>query len=356
MRTEWKKWLNKHHQLLMISVAIWLFAFGCKTIFFSEHQYFDQDAVRDYLFIKQHLEQKDFYIPLGPAAASYSNFSVLPGYYYLQLLAQSLGADYFYAMVWMIMILESCTPVLLYWYLQKLWPQGRKLSLLAIVSWCLAPMIMSASTASWNPNLIPLVTLFFLLSSHLWLFERRQIGLLGVILSFVAFANLHFQWFILLLAGLMCLLMALKRWRVSRKTILVGVIIALVTVSPYLHFEITHGWSNVRAALAFIGQSGTSERLRKPIFWLYFFPGFYGRAISGHLFLSDWQRLYEKTSEVVFSPDDYYGGNFLGSDVGICLATLGIVGERIKIALARLSVAICHLVECSHYSQAVLQR
>ena len=225
----WRQWWAKNWLL----VAIFVLSVCVKWLFWLNHQSFTQDQVRDYQLIEVHWQAWDFYIPLGPAAASYSKFSVLPGYYYVQLLAQGLCGHQFYAMAWAVIILESCTPCILYWYLKKLTDRhktaaGEWAALLGTLIYVFSPLVTMAGSQAWNPNLVPLCSLIFLVCSHEWLLERRGWYLTGAIVSFVALANLHFQWFVLLPLAVAD---AVKyfHWRhESRKYWWIGILISVI--------------------------------------------------------------------------------------------------------------------------------
>lgn len=273
-----------------------------KLLFFLTHLNFDPDAVRDYLFIQQHIADGNWYIPLGPAAASYSNFAVPPAYYYLQLLAQSIGRGYFYSMPILILLIESLTPILLFLFVRKMLSikqytlKENFIPLVVSLLYVFSPMVIFASTASWNPNLMPFFSLAFLFTAHQFLFEKNNRSLIFSLVAFIMMTNLHFQWFVLV--PLLALVggVALKRIATTWRSLVVAVAVSLVILSPYLHYELTHDFDNVRNAMAFItggGETIAVERIRKPEYFTFFFPGFYTRVLTDSLYIPHWQYLYD---------------------------------------------------------------
>jgi 4-amino-4-deoxy-L-arabinose transferase-like glycosyltransferase len=288
-------WIKRQRWQL---AALFLLALVTKLWFFSGHQNFSQDEVRDYLHVQQLLAAKVFYIPLGPAAASYSDFYLPPLYYYLQLLAQGLGGGFFYSMAVLVMVVESGAPLVLYFWLSRIFTKRRGWGLafwLSLIYLC-SPLVVQFSTSSWNPNLVPFFSLVFFASSWVFIFENRRWALSVLLVALAVLFNLHFQAFVLLPLLVVDLIFAVKRWRSSWQALLLALGLCSVLLSPYLFFEFTHGWSNVWSALRFItGDSAAIavERLRWPVFLAFFFSGFYLRFFTGALYLPNWSYLYE---------------------------------------------------------------
>jgi 4-amino-4-deoxy-L-arabinose transferase-like glycosyltransferase len=119
----------------------------------------------------------------------------LPLYYYLQLLAQLIFGNTFYAMSVLIMLLESTTPIMLFYLLTKVGLK-RKISFLGALLYVFNPGAIMLAVSAWNPNLVPFFTIILLISGLWFLLENRIYGLLIAILAMVFLVNLHFQWFV----------------------------------------------------------------------------------------------------------------------------------------------------------------
>jgi uncharacterized membrane protein (Fun14 family) len=86
-------------------------------------------------------------------------------------------------------------------------------------------------------------------------------------------------------------------WRVKKTwpVLLAAVGIGVLLLSPYLYSELTSHFANFQTGVNFFLHGGQSfERIRKPDYVLYFFPGFYSRLLFRETFVSGWTSLYEE--------------------------------------------------------------
>lgn len=285
-----KIYFKKNWRLLLFLFSL---ALLFRIIYFLTHISFTQDQVRDVLLIKNYINQKNFYIPLGPAAASYSNFNVLPLYYYFQLLAHLVFANNFYSMSILIMLMESITPMMLFYLLTKVGLK-RKISFLGALLYVFNPGAITISVSAWNPNLVPFFTIILLISGLWFLLEDRIYGLLIAILAMIFLVNLHFQWFVILPFVLIIAIKALWQIKKTWKTLIMGILMGVLLLSPYIYFEITNNWQNLKASLNFInGGPVIFERISKPVYILFFFPNYYNRLFFGEKMIYHWTWLYE---------------------------------------------------------------
>lgn len=293
-----KLYFQKNWRFLLVlfcAALLW------RTAYLLTHVSFTQDQVRDVLLIRHYIALKNFYIPLGPAAASYSNFNVLPLYYYLQLLAQLVFANTFYAMSVLIMLLESTTPIMLFYLLTKVGLK-RKISFLGAILYVFTPGTITIAVSAWNPNLVPFFTIILLIGGLWFLLENRIYGLLIAILAMVFLVNLHFQWFIIL--PFVSIIAGKALWQIKKtwKTLIIGILLGSLLLSPYIYFEITHHWQNLQAGLDFMtGGPIIFERISKPAYLLFFFPNYYNRLFFGEKVVYHWTKLYEGYHGPTFS-------------------------------------------------------
>lgn len=281
---------KKYWRIFLILFAVSLFL---RTFYLLTHVSFTQDQVRDVLLIKQHLQERNFYIPLGPAAASYSNFSVLPLYYYLQMVAQLIFGNTFYAMSILIMLLESIAPIMLFYLLKKVGLKTKP-SFFGALLYAFTPGTISFAVLAWNPNLVPFFALVLLIGGLWFLLDNKNYGLLLAILATVFLISLHFQWFVMLPFIFVIALKALWQIKKTWKTLTIGLILSGLLLSPYLYFEITSHYQNLRASLNFVS-SGPKvfERISKPTYLFFFFPNYYNRLFFGDKIVYHWTWLYE---------------------------------------------------------------
>lgn len=291
-------WKNNYLPIVLLFGCALFLKFG----YFFTHRNFSQDQVRDYLLIQNAWQTKNFYIPLGPATASADDLKLPPLYYYLQLLAQGVGKGYFYSMDILVILLESLTPILLFYLLQrcirkkstqKWWLQlSFWLSLLYLTSY----QVIVFSTQAWNPSLMPFFSLLLIVAAGRFIFDHSNPALLIAILSLVVMVNLHFQWFVFVPAFIIILVIAGQRIRTTWPFLLWSLGLCLLIFAPYLYYESTHQLTNLQNALSLLhGNHGIPmfERISKIKFLTIFFPGFYARLLGGDYWVGDWQTLYK---------------------------------------------------------------
>ncbi len=296
MKNFWRQlkfYLYQHRREFLLLIGIALIVRG---LYLCTHLAFTQDQVRDVLFIKEKLHQRDFFIPFGPAAASYSNFYVLPFFYYLQLFAHLIFANTFYAMNVLILLLESISPLFIYYLLHKTGLKSH-LCFLGSLLYIFTPGIITFSSIAWNPNLVPFFTLILLIGGLWYLLEDRLYGLFLALLAMVFLTGLHFQWFVLL--PFVAVIAVKSLWQVKKtwKTLLLGLLCTLLLMSPYLYQELTHNYQNLSNSLHFLTAGPvTFERISKPLYLFFFFPNYYNRLFFGEQFVYHWTWLYENYS------------------------------------------------------------
>ena len=286
---------NKRHLLILFITALVI-----RLIYFCTHLSFTQDQVRDVLLIKEHLVSFNFYIPLGPAAASYSNFNVLPFYYYLQLAAHLFFGNTFYSMNILTILLESCSTVMMYYLLSRTGLK-KKLSFLGSLLYALTPATISLVDTAWNPSFAPFFTIILLISGLWYLLDNRHYGLIIHLLTMVIFTGFHFQWFVLLPLVLVVIGKAVWRLKDTWKSLLIALAASLVIMSPYLYSEVTTNFQNLHGSLEFLTNGPTNfERISKPDYLIYFFPNFYNRVFFDQYFVYSWTWLYEINTGIEF--------------------------------------------------------
>lgn len=273
-----------------IGLVIFLIALTSKILFFTNHVPFTQDQVKDVMIARNYLAEKNYLIPYGPKASV--GVYIPPLYYYLQMFGQLVMPEEFYATDYLIIILESLTPVLVFYLI--FWICNNTLaSFGGALIYLISPGVLGASSA-WNPHLVPLFGLIFVISFMKYIFQKKWWGLMGGLLSLGVLVNLHFQWFVLIPLVIVMLAVAGYRIKNSWKILFLSVILILAMLWPYYYYEIGHGWSNTKSAVEFLKNGGLIyEQVRKPAYVAVFFSNFYMRMITGDLFVTSWDKQYE---------------------------------------------------------------
>jgi len=287
-----KLWWHKNRTSVL---TIFIVTLLIKIIYWLDHQYFTQDHVRDYLFINNIIQNKHFLIKLGPSTSVSNNFSLPPLYYYLYLFAQLIGKGYFYSMDLLIIFAESFTTIILFYLLSKL--TSKRLIIVTLCGlYAFSPHVIIYSTSAWNPNLIPLFSSLLIASSCRFVIQKSNSSLVLSFLSFFILLNLHFSFFVFMPLVLFLCFLAILRIKKTYPYLILALLLILILALPYLIGEISNQFANTFNALHFLSKDSAIvqfDRLTFLKFWLFFFPGFYGRVFSHELFLGDWHHLYK---------------------------------------------------------------
>lgn len=258
--------LIKRHWLLILILALATFTRFYRlpsTITFLE------DEGRDLLISHRML---DTFRPvlLGPQTST-GNMYLGPLYYYLitpwvfLFQGNPLGPVIFIATTGVLLV------YLLYRFTTSYF--GSKAGYLSAALYAVLPLPVQFSRNSWNPNLVPLISLLLAwvtlrLSSHPQRHRFLLFASLGVLAGVLV--QLHYM-ALIYLAGVVILNLWL--WRKQLKVFFLGSLVALATfsiiLSPFIIFEIRNDYVNTRAIVSFI-RADREPNLRYSLpFWLW---------------------------------------------------------------------------------------
>jgi len=227
--------------LLVLAVAMYL-----RLYKINEYMTFLGDEGRDVLVVKRMIVDGKFTL-LGPTA-SVGGFFMGPIYYYF--MAPFLWAWKLNPVGPAIMVaLFGIATVYLTYIVGRKW-FSKPVGLLAASLYAVSPIVISFSRSSWNPNIVPF---FSLLSLYLlWLArEKNNFRLLfWVGLCAGIGIQLHYTYLFLIVAEVVLVLFSFKRLKM--RDALLGILGVVVGFSPFLAFELRHGFLNTRAILEFI--------------------------------------------------------------------------------------------------------
>ncbi|MFH2085952.1 MAG: glycosyltransferase family 39 protein [bacterium] len=144
---------------------------------------------------------------------------------------------------------------------------------LAALLYALMPLPVQFSRNSWNPNLVPLISLLLVwttlhLSSHPRVRRLTYFAGLGALVGILV--QLHYMALIFVAAlGLLNLFL----WRKQLKSFTLGVLVSLVAfaavLSPFIVFEIRNNFVNTKAITSFI-KADREKNIRYSLpFWLW---------------------------------------------------------------------------------------
>ncbi len=257
------------HELLLCILGLFLVSLSLRLLQLSHINQFGDDHGRDALYVWQHIQNGQPFV-LGPKA-SVGNFYVLPLYYYLMAIPMWLSHGWPTSVSIMIVLVESCTPVLLFLLGRRHWSQRAGL----VMGWAyaLSPFGVIFSAFAWNPNMIPFFSTLMLLSVFEILRNRSRAAVVMAVVSAVMAFQLHYQAFILFffLGPFMC--WSLLRHRDPRKWWLLGIGGGLITLVPML-FDLNMTLTNLEHIWLFFRQDHSQfyQRMRLVPFLTTFIP------------------------------------------------------------------------------------
>lgn len=247
--------------LLILSLALRLYRI-------ESTQTFLEDEGRDMLIVKRMLDTGRPVL-LGPQTST-GNMYLGPLYYYLitpaLLLANMdpLGPAVFIA-------LTGVLTVYLLYLIGSKW-FGSAVGFAAASLYGLLPLTVAFTRNSWNPNLVPLISLLIIYVVDKLLTRPaqpwRHFLVLGVL--FGVMAQLHYMAMIMVFPVAILLIWW---WRTSPLALFKGVMVAtlglILTLSPFLLFEARNDFVNTKAVTRFLVAEESHDLRYDPPFWLW---------------------------------------------------------------------------------------
>jgi len=243
------RFFKKNYELLII-ITILIIAAALRFYRIGDYMTFLGDEGRDMLVVKRMLVDHKFTL-LGPTA-SVGGFFLGPLYYYF--IAPFLWAFNYdpTGPAVMVALFGTATVYLVYRVGKNFF--NVTAGIIAALLYAISPLIISYSRASWNPNLMPFFSLLIVYLTWLMVKNKIPIFFLWIGLSFGILFQLHYlASFLLVIIAVYCLIyFSLKRYW---KYYLLGIVGFLTSLSPFLLFELRHGFPNTQSLIQFIFQS-----------------------------------------------------------------------------------------------------
>jgi 4-amino-4-deoxy-L-arabinose transferase-like glycosyltransferase len=221
----------------------------------GDYMTFLGDEGRDMLVVK-HILEGDLTF-LGPRASA-GDFFLGPFYYYLITPFLWLFNYDPVGPAIMVALFGIATVYLVYWVGKKFF--NPTAGLIAALLYAVAPIVVRYSSSSWNPNVVPFfmtvlfIGLYYAIKNKSW----KLFGIVGILLGILM--QLHYlATFIAVIVALSVLigvyynkksfLDLFRNYVLYYISIFIGFLIAL---SPFIAFEIKHGFPNFRTIFSFI--------------------------------------------------------------------------------------------------------
>lgn len=251
-----KKFLSKEYLILFLIIILSLF-FRIYRI--DEYLTFLGDEGRDVLVVK-HILDGDITL-LGPTA-SVGGFFLGPIYYYMMAPFLLLFNYNPIGPAVMVALLGAATVFLVYKVSKEFF--GVKVALISAFLYAISPLVITYSRSSWNPNVVPFFTILMLYSLYKSIVNNSLKILLISGICFGILLQLHY---LATFLGLIVFLYILTGTLYEKKKILGSILKlckrylfftlgTLIGWSPFLLFELRHGFQNIQSIIKFVFSSG----------------------------------------------------------------------------------------------------
>jgi 4-amino-4-deoxy-L-arabinose transferase-like glycosyltransferase len=245
--------MNKKLSLILLIIILLLAAF-MRLYHISDYMTFLGDEGRDVLVAKGMLEGN--FTLLGPRSSA-GNFFMGPAYYYMITPFLWLFHLDPVGPAVMVALFGVATVYLIYHVGKKFFDE--RAALIAAALYAVSPLVLTYSHSSWNPNVLPFFALLMLYmvfkgiaTTNPWKYFLFAGFLLGICMQ------LHYL--SLLLAVIIVLYIFFAEWMLHTKIFLLTTIkhylllIAgfLIGFSPFIAFEVRHGFPNTQEIFKFI--------------------------------------------------------------------------------------------------------
>ncbi len=246
--------------------------------FAFSHLTFGQDFARDIYVTQESYDEGVVFVGYGPKA-SVGDFYLPPFYYQLLLLLRTISS-WPLLITAIIAIVESATPILLFYVLKEF--LSRRSALLGAFIYAFSGLAVTFGTFAWNPNMIPFFTTLSILFIHRYLIDMKSwklsVGLLSAALAF----HLHYQVAVLLpfFLGLIAYLLLTKKFQISHW--LIAISIAVIPFLPYLRTEVLENFANTKAIVKYFSEEHANyyDRVSKVKYIATYLPSFIERELT----------------------------------------------------------------------------
>jgi len=206
--------------------------------------WFFLDQVRDVSIASNIAAGRNFPL-LGPGLFQTQTF-LGPFYFYFLaipfLFEQApVGAAYFIA------VSNSVALFVFYRFVKEFF--GSSLALAATALFAVFPLAVISSRAIWNPGVLPLFTVLFMWALYSVVLKGCSRSTIALLALLAVLMQIHFT--AVSFAALALLAFAVFRPKVRLQDALIGLALFLLLYSPYLYYEFSHRFENLKALLSF---------------------------------------------------------------------------------------------------------
>ncbi len=134
---------------------------------------------------------------------------------------------------------------------------GKKVGLIATLLFAVSPWAVFYSRKIWAQDLLPPFVGLFFAAIFSTIVKRKPRQLILVFLWLACLIQLHLS--ALALIPLVVLLLLVFRSRISPVPLLVGLLVFGLIFTPYIYYDATHGWTNLRTFIEAAGGPATFD-------------------------------------------------------------------------------------------------
>lgn len=246
------KFLNFFKEYSIVFFILIVAAF-LRLYHISKYMTFLGDEGRDVIIAKHILEGK--FTLLGPRASA-GDFFLGPIYYYMIVPFLWITKLDPVGPAIMVAIFGVMTVFLVYYLGKKIF--DIKTGLFAASLYAVSPLIIAYSRSSWNPNPVPF---FSILSLYLLYLGVKKNNLkLFLIVGILLGITMQLHYLAVFLGVVMFVFVMWGSWYIEKKFDFLGLVKKylvifigfLLGLSPFLAFELKHGFPNVRTIIGFV--------------------------------------------------------------------------------------------------------
>ncbi len=255
-----RNYIISHKIETLILITILLVSAFFRLYKISDYMTFLGDEGRDVMVAKDIL-QGDFTL-LGPRASA-GDFFLGPIYYYMMAPFLLLSGLDPVGPAIMVALFGIATVGLVYFVSKSFF--GRRAAIISSSLYAISPLVVAYSRSSWNPNLMPFFSLLILFlnlkavkSQSFKLFFAVGL-LLGIAIQLhylTVFLGITVFFFTVVSELIVSRTKLFKRYFLHASSMVIGFVISL---SPFLLFELRHGFPNITTIFKFIFEDNAAK-------------------------------------------------------------------------------------------------
>ncbi len=240
----WKLWIRSPPPLIWI---VWLLVLALH-LFQLDVTWFSIDQTRDVLQATDIASGRRFPL-IGPQMHWIAHIG--PLYYYF-LALPFVFVTHPYAAYVFLAVQATITVACGYYFLRRYFSANA--ARLFLVLFAPSTFVLMDSRGLWTPAFLPFWSVLSLWAAAMLFWENRQGGLVALAAIVGTAVQFHLSFVLIVPVSLAGYLIHRPRIRLS--TLLLALVVGILTHAPYLYYQASHEWVDIRAFLTFAHQAG----------------------------------------------------------------------------------------------------